>query len=170
LHTVAHNRILAVTVDERLEASGRMTMEDSRIANAFAIPGFLVSCAATSWLLLFSVEPPPASLARVCFLCVVACCLAVVVWCWSVIVANIAKKVGWEQKTCDWLTVLFFGSALLLQFFGSTSRVRGAGVVFFCVFPACRLIRRLAFPGAKSSRVLHQELVESPFPKISSKS
>lgn len=100
---------------------GTITMRgESWFVKALAATGFVMSCAGASWLLFFAVEPPPKTLARFCLVCATLCCLVVVVWSWSATVAYIARRWKWEPSTCYWLSAFFYGSGLLLLFFGNS--------------------------------------------------
>ncbi len=129
--------------------------EVSRIVKPLVLFGFPVSCAGAIWLLFFSVEPPPGSLARVCWLSAVLCCLGSVVWTYSTIVAYLARRWDWSAGTCGWLTICFYGSSLLLWIFSNNPRAWSAVSPIFLLFvPSSYLIRRLAFPGLGAERRL----------------
>src|SRR5579875_3583765 len=100
--------------------------EVSRIVKPLVLFGFPVSCAGAIWLLFFSVEPPPGSLARVCWLSAVLCCLGSVVWTYSTIVAYLARRWDWSAVS----------------------------PIFLLFVPSSYLIRRLAFPGLGAERRL----------------
>lgn len=142
---------------------------NSRLAQALTVFGFLVSCGGVAWLLGSEPEGVTTMKHRVGFSCALLCCITVVVLSWSSIVANIATRFGWEQKTCDWLTLAFFGSpaAALLLFSNAPHVFTDSNLIFLCVLPASRLVKTLAFPAAKFGRVPYQEFRETQLPQKS---
>jgi hypothetical protein len=123
--------------------------------------GLLLSFSALAWL-LWSPTRPPEILPRVGFVSALFCSLGVLVFCWALVLAHVARGRNWSPKKCHLSGVSILAAVLGLSFFASSWSRNFGAVALVVQLPMITgyLCRKLTYPQ------LTEEEAHAPEPPL----